>query len=978
MRALILGPLEVHAAGGPVAMTARQRAIVAVLLLRRGTPTSAERLVDELWGDAAPATAIKSVQVRIAELRRVLPPGTLMSGPRGYLLAPLDVDADRFEALLADGDPGAALALWRGEVLDGIDTPAAREEAQRLESLRLIALERRADAELAAGRAAELVPGLERMLREHPLRERPRAQLMLALYRAGRQADALAAYREGRARMDALGLVPGRELRDLEVAILRQDPALDRPTPAPRDAQRTRRTTVAAVVLAAAFVAASLALIHPGGGHATPTSRVPLVPADSLAIIDPAANTVTGVVPVGADPVAVAVGDGALWVADGGDQTVTRVDPVHRAVTGTFRTGGIPTAVTVDRRTVWIANGTTGDGVGTVSRVEPSTGISTTATVRPDSEDTTFDARTPSAVTVAGGSVWVNDVGRRLQRLSRGSGDPVGRVSLGRSSSADGLTAYRGSIWAASGADDQVLRIDPASGAVRARIAIAAAPGERVAGPSSVAGGFGSVWVTDTLSGTISRVDPRLNAVTATIRVGARPTRVAAGEGAVWVLDAGRAAIVRIDPRRDLVTRTIFVGGQPTALTSAAGQIWVTMAGDRAPRRAPSPPATPRPVVQAACAPPAPAAGARRIIVSDLPSYVAGQPSATIAQMRQAIRRVLAQHGDRAGRYPVAYQACDDSSAETGTSDPARCFANARAYSADPSVVGMVGPYDSDCARLELPVLDAGTSGPLGAVAPTLTYEGLTRSGPGTEVDEPERYYPTGQRNLVRLTGPDDAQGAALGLLARELGTRRLYLLHDGGPYGYALARYLERAAGRLAIPLAGLSAWDPGARDYAALARAVRRSGADTVALLGCLCSNGIALMGALRHGLSPTVRLIAADGFTPWNGRLPRTAGDVYFTAATAPGRQPRRDARSPEARSAAAATEILLAALSRSDGTRSGVTAALMRAGSVQTSLGALHFDAGGDIRDPRFAVLRTGAEGGALRHDRVITARLRAGG
>ncbi|MEA2313059.1 MAG: hypothetical protein QOE28_3027, partial [Solirubrobacteraceae bacterium] len=454
MRALILGPLEVHAAGRPVAMTDRQRAIVAVLLLRRGMPTSAEHLVDELWGEAPPATAIKSVQVRIAELRRVLPPGSLLSVPRGYLLAPLDLDADRFEALLADDDPGAALALWRGEVLDGIDTPAARAEARRLESLRLIAFERCVDADLAAGRAAELVPDLERMLRDHPLRERPRAQLMLALYRAKRQADALAAYRDGQARMDALGLVPGRELRDLEVAILRQDPALDLPRPvrapaqpsAPSGGRRTRRTVVTAVLVAAGLVAASLALIHPGGGRAT-AGRVPPVPADSLAIIDPATDAVTGAVRVGADPVAVAVGDGAVWVADGGDQTVTRVDPRRRAVTGTFGTGRTPTAIAVDPRAVWIANGTTGAGVGTVSRVEPSTGISTTAVVRPDSNGTAFDARTPSAVTVAGGSVWVNDVRRRLERLAPSSGDPVGHAPLGASSSADGLTTYAGSVW---------------------------------------------------------------------------------------------------------------------------------------------------------------------------------------------------------------------------------------------------------------------------------------------------------------------------------------------------------------------------------------------------------------------------------------------------------------------------------------------------------------------------------------------------
>ena len=657
MRALILGPLEVHAAGRPVAMTARQRAIVVVLVLRAGTPTSAERLVDELWGDAAPATAIKSVQVRIAELRRVLPPGTLTSGPRGYLLAPVDVDADRFEALLAGGRPGAALALWRGEVLDGIDTPSVREEA---DAAAVVAPDRvRAPHGRGARRRASggLVPSSSGSCASTRCASvRARSSCSRSTGPGGRPTRSRPIATDGRAwtRSGSCPAASCATSRSPSCARIRRSTcAGPAPAPASPPARRTRRTTVVtAVVVAAGLVAASLALLQPGGGRAT-SGLVPTVPADSLAIIDPAANAVTGAVPVGADPVAVAFGDGALWVADGGDQTVTRVDPRRRAVTGTFGSGGIPTAITADRGAVWVANGTTGDGVGTVSRVEPSTGIATTATVRPDSEGTAFDARTPSAVTVAGGSVWVNDVRRRLQRLAPDSGNPVARVSLGRSSSADGLTSYRGSIWAASGADDRLLRIDPASGAVRARITIAAAPGERVAGPSAVAGGFGSVWVTDTLSGTVSRIDPRLNAVTATIRVGARPTRIAAGDGAVWVLDAGRATVVRIDPRRDLVTRTIFVGGATDrARHRRRGDLGDDGGDPRSPRRA----------VPAGHAAPgrqgrlrSPGAGRRRAPDHRLRSphlRRRGAQRRPSREMRGAIRRVLAQHGNRAGQLP--------------------------------------------------------------------------------------------------------------------------------------------------------------------------------------------------------------------------------------------------------------------------------------------------------------------------------------
>jgi DNA-binding SARP family transcriptional activator len=242
----ILGPLEVverdvvRPLGG-----AKQRAVLAILLLHRGELVSAERLVDELWGARAPATAGKTLQGYIYRLRKALGEDVLRTRGRGYLLivAPAQLDLDRFERLSRDGrdalsasDPRAAaerlrsaLALWRGPPLaDFTYEPFAQAEIARLEEVRLATLEDRIEADLGLRRHCELVPELEALVREHPLRERLRRQLMLALYRSGRQADALEVYRETRrALIGQLGIEPGRELQDMEAGILRHDPALD-------------------------------------------------------------------------------------------------------------------------------------------------------------------------------------------------------------------------------------------------------------------------------------------------------------------------------------------------------------------------------------------------------------------------------------------------------------------------------------------------------------------------------------------------------------------------------------------------------------------------------------------------------------------------------------------------------------------------------------------------------------------------------
>jgi predicted ATPase/DNA-binding SARP family transcriptional activator len=235
----VLGPLEARDGEGPLALGgAKQRALLALLLLNANRVVSRERLIDELWGDEPPATAVTMVQVYVSRLRKLLPEGSLLTRASGYLLEvePEMIDLQRFEGLVAEArgaEPerasrllGEALALWRGPPLAEFDEPFARVEGGRLEDLRLAVLEERIEADLALGRHADVVGELESLLAEHPHRERLRGQLMLALYRSGRQAEALQAYRDARAALDELGIKPSEELRALEKRILTQDAAL--------------------------------------------------------------------------------------------------------------------------------------------------------------------------------------------------------------------------------------------------------------------------------------------------------------------------------------------------------------------------------------------------------------------------------------------------------------------------------------------------------------------------------------------------------------------------------------------------------------------------------------------------------------------------------------------------------------------------------------------------------------------------------
>jgi DNA-binding SARP family transcriptional activator/basic membrane lipoprotein Med (substrate-binding protein (PBP1-ABC) superfamily) len=320
----LLGPLEVEADGLPVPLGgSRARALLALLLLHRNQVVPLDRIVDELWVEP-PKTAEHVVRVYISNLRKALTPlQVILTRGNGYLLqvGADEVDVDRFDAvrtegrrLLAAGEAaraadalGEALSLWRGAPLqDFAYERFAQSEIARLGELRLATFEDRFDAQLAAGHDSELVADLEQLVEANPLRERLRAQLMLALYRSGRQADALEVYQRGRRHLvDELGLEPSESLRRLEARILQHDPALDQPSSVPRSSEEpppgSRRITARRAALATlVFGVVAVALIAATTGHGWKNSAPPRV---TLVVDEPRSQSINDTSTQGIDPI---------------------------------------------------------------------------------------------------------------------------------------------------------------------------------------------------------------------------------------------------------------------------------------------------------------------------------------------------------------------------------------------------------------------------------------------------------------------------------------------------------------------------------------------------------------------------------------------------------------------------------------------------------------------------------------------------
>jgi len=374
------------------------------------------------------------------------------------------------------------------------------------------------------------------------------------------------------------------------------------------------------------------------------------------------------------------------------------------------------------------------------------------------------------------------------------------------------------------------------------------------------------------------------------------------------------------------------------------------------------------------------------LIVSDLPVRGFAYRKDTL-QMQAAIRFVLARHRFKAGRFAVGYQACDDANPRAAQGDLTQCAANAKAYAQDASVVGVVGTWSSSCAAVEIPILGQASGGPVGMVSSTNTNVGLTHADAGTAPGEPGRYYPAGRRNYVRVISADDAQARADALLAKRVGARRVFVLDDGTRYGLSVASAFRSAARRLALRVAGSSAWDPEQSSFGGVARRVRAAHADAVFLGGSACPTCSALVRQLRGVVGPRGALIAPDGFTPVDA-LAQAAGapaeGMYVSvpgdslsdlsplgrtiARTFGGAGSRLGSGGPAY--AAQAVEVLLDSIARSDGTRGSITSDLFTTHVRGGILGTFGFDRNGDTTLNPVLIYRV--HGRAGRFDRVIDA------
>jgi branched-chain amino acid transport system substrate-binding protein len=349
------------------------------------------------------------------------------------------------------------------------------------------------------------------------------------------------------------------------------------------------------------------------------------------------------------------------------------------------------------------------------------------------------------------------------------------------------------------------------------------------------------------------------------------------------------------------------------------------------------------------------------IVASDLP--LQGSSRAQTQQMVQAIKFQLKQNNFKAGDKTIGYQSCDDSTAQAGKWDSGKCSANGNAYANDKSVVGVIGTFNSGCAEIIIPILNRASNGPVGMVSPANTYVGLTHSGPGTAAGEPDKYYPTGKRNYIRIVAADDYQGASNAMLTQQLGYKKVFIFNDKEAYGLGVATDYQNAAKKLGLAIAGFTAWDPKASSYEALANKVKQSGADVVYLGGLECENGSKLIKDLRGTLGKTFPIIAPDGFSSFSDTWKNSGGvanGMYISVAGQPnsklppagqafvkdfGAQIGQDPN-PYSAYGAQAMQVMLDAVKTANGDRAKVSSALLNTKVTNGILGTFTINKNGD--------------------------------
>ena len=350
------------------------------------------------------------------------------------------------------------------------------------------------------------------------------------------------------------------------------------------------------------------------------------------------------------------------------------------------------------------------------------------------------------------------------------------------------------------------------------------------------------------------------------------------------------------------------------------------------------------------------------IIASDLPLQGSGRTQTV--QMTEAIKFILKQHDFKAGDYKIGYQSCDDATAQQGKWASEKCSANANAYAQNKGLIGVIGTFNSGCAEIIVPVLNRAPDGPVAMISPANTYVGLTQSGAGTAAGEPDKYYPTGKRNYIRIVAADDFQGAADALLAQQLGLKKVFILNDKEAYGQGVATNFKNAATSLGIGIAGFTAWNGKASSYTGLATKIKQSGADGVFLGGLICENGGKVIKDLRNVLGNDVKILAPDGFTPISAVVDgagQAAEGIYVSVAGQPnenlgdtgkkfvedfGATQAGGQVDPYSAYAAQSAESLLTAIENSDGTRADVTDQLLKTKVTDGILGSFQIDENGD--------------------------------
>ena len=571
----LLGVLEVRGTGGPLNIgRGRERALLAFLLLHPNEPVDTDTLIEALWPLGLPVRAQKSLQICVSRLRSKIGAERLATSPGAYRLhvEPGELDVDEFNRLaaagraqLADGDAVAAeaalseaLALWRGPALTDFRFAAfAQAPIGLLEEARAAASADRIDARLMLGRAQDVLPELEALIRERPYWERLRRAQMLALYDTGRQADALAVFRETRRLFAAeLGIEPGPELQQLEREILQQDPALRSRTrtvaPLPR-----RKVATASLVLGIAALTGAVALaVHLG--TSARGAPLPTASPNSVAVIDAPAHHLAADVAVGARSGALAYGSGAVWVANSDGNTVSRIDAATNQLRQEITVGDGPAAVTVGGGDVWVANGLD----GTVSRIDAAANR-LVQTVRGVGNG-------PAGIAYGAGNVWVgNSVDGTVTRIDSVSGDPTGTFPA--VVGATGVAFGFGRVWVVSPSAGVVVALNPRSGQVVDRVSVGV-------DPQAITAGAGAIWVTNRADNTVSRIDPRPPAhVTATTTVGRAPVAIVATKNAVWVANSADRTVMRIDGTAAQRGRTITLANAPSGLAASAAAVYVAV-----------------------------------------------------------------------------------------------------------------------------------------------------------------------------------------------------------------------------------------------------------------------------------------------------------------------------------------------------------------------------------------------------------------